>query len=93
MKFIKYIAITACILVFIALLVSVFTQIRNQQTTRNVKPFGTLRISKNTVLQENINTYLETRYMANGGKSFISPGDYYLCSNILYGYDDKYAYT
>jgi len=49
---------------------------------------GRLQASGNNKLQSNINSYMESK------KSEYDLGkDNYHCSNILYGYDDKYAYA
>jgi hypothetical protein len=52
------------------------------------KPIGDLRVSANSELQSNINSYMESQKDEN----YLGKENYH-CANILYGYDDKYAYA
>lgn len=52
-------------------------------------PIGILNTNnKNEQLQSNINYFMES----NVSENFLGKDNYH-CSNILYGYDDKYAYA
>lgn len=52
------------------------------------RPIGTLTTTKNPILQSNINSFMESRIPSD-----VIGRENYHCSNILYGYDKKYAYT
>lgn len=49
---------------------------------------GNLNVNKNDRLQSNINYFMESKVSDNYLRK-----DNYHCGNILYGYDDKYAYA
>jgi len=80
--------IIGSVIILIALLVSFAIYYKSQTSTDHfTKPIGVLKVTKNEKLQSNINTFMESQAGDSLGK------DNYYCSNLLYGYDDKYAYA
>ncbi|MEK7510023.1 MAG: hypothetical protein AAB567_00485 [Patescibacteria group bacterium] len=81
------------IIIFLVLLGGVFilrrdSSLYNPSNLGFAEPVGTLRIAQNDELQANINTFMESQISEGAlGK------DNYHCANILYGYDDGYAYA
>jgi hypothetical protein len=89
MKRIRFIpAIILCIVVVSLVIAIVIVQNRKKGTSHFSNTVGVLHIIKNENLQSNINTFMESQ-----GRGDALGKDNYYCRNILYGYDDKYAYA
>jgi hypothetical protein len=89
MKRIKFIPAIILCLVIVSLVIAAFIMHRHKKVPFHfTRPIGILHINKNEKLRSNINTFMESQV-----SNYDLGKDNYYCSNILYGYDDKYAYA
>lgn len=75
--------------IMVSIIVVAIWQIHEQLAY--AKPVGTLHAEPNDVLQHNINAFLEEKMLSSN--IWVPGRENYHCSNTLYGYDEKYAYT
>lgn len=66
----------------------IFTRYHSMNPADFAKSAGSVNYTKNEKLQSNINSFMESQK-----SEYALGGDNYYCTNILYGYDDKYAYA
>jgi len=85
---VKRIAAVFISIVFISGFV-IFTHYFSANPVDSVKPVRSVNYTKDEKLQLNINFFMESQKQSE----YALGKDNYYCTNILYGYDDKYAYA